>query len=158
MHIFSTDVGDRSRKKKLKHGCNLACDCERVNQCPFGFLIQCAKFITKKKMSVTRFQVPHLNEQCLRSRLSSVLCQSWWHLSASHGLVCMLCVWCKGSWLVSVGADLRDLRISCLVGGLNEHWLGQLLSCWHRHLLNLIQLLWNRETDREVEGLCVVAF
>lgn len=53
------------------------------------------------------------------------------------GLVCVICVWRKGFWLGggrglgggggSVGADLRDLCVSCLVGGLNEHRLGQLL-------------------------------
>lgn len=47
----------------------------------------------------------------------------------------------------SVSADLCGRCISCLVGGLNEHGLCQLLSCWHCYLLNLIQLLWNRRTD-----------
>lgn len=42
----------------------------------------------------------------------------------------------------SVSADLRgDLSVGRLVGGLDEHWLAQVLSRRHRHLLNLIQLL-----------------
>lgn len=41
----------------------------------------------------------------------------------------------------SVGADLRDLSVSRLVGGLDEHCLGELLSRRHRDRLNLIQLL-----------------
>lgn len=41
----------------------------------------------------------------------------------------------------SVGGDLRDLRLSCLVGGLDEHGLGQFLAGRHRHLLDLVELL-----------------
>lgn len=139
---FSLQVWVTKVQKMSKHGCNLTWDTERVNQRPFGFLIQCTKFITKEER-VTIFRVPCLCEQCLKSKLSSFRCRSWWHLSASRGLVCMfcVCVWRKASRLGSVGADLRDLCVSCLVGRLNEHWLGQFLSCWHRHLLNLIQLL-----------------
>lgn len=60
------------------------------------------------------------------------------------------CSW----WLVtaSVRTDLRgDLAVGRLVGGLNEHRLGQLLPCRHRHLLDLIQLLQNhRKKGRDV--------
>lgn len=56
----------------------------------------------------------------------------------------------KVSWQGSFSADLRDLCVSCLVGRLDEHWLGQLLSCWHCHLLYLIQLLRKRRKDGEV--------
>lgn len=48
----------------------------------------------------------------------------------------------------SVGGDLRDLRLSRLVGGLDEHGLGQLLAGRHRHLLDLIELLQHTESPR----------
>lgn len=41
----------------------------------------------------------------------------------------------------SVSADLCDLSVSRLIGRLDEHGLGQLLTCGHCHLLNLVQLL-----------------
>lgn len=46
----------------------------------------------------------------------------------------------------SVCGDLRDLRLSRLVGRLDEHGLGQLLAGRHRHLLDLIELLQHRES------------
>lgn len=79
---------------------------------------------------------------------------SCWRSAASAGVmwagVCaFLCIWREGvpDTGSSVGADLRDLRLGRLVGGLDEHGLGQLLSRRHRHLLDLIQLLQCRETD-----------
>lgn len=124
-------------------------DCERVNQRPFGFWSSVVNLL--QNMSVTRFQVPRCNEPCLKWIIESPSCQSWWHPSASPGLVCVLYV-CeeKVSWQGSFSADLRDLCVSCLVGRLDEHWLGQLLSCWHCHLLYLIQLLRKRRKDGEV--------
>lgn len=59
-------------------------------------------------------------------------------------LVCVAARWWSGvsGRRASVCADLRgDLAVGRLTGGLNEHGLGQLLSCRHRHLLDLIQLL-----------------
>lgn len=47
----------------------------------------------------------------------------------------------EGTAASSVGGDLRDLRLGRLVGGLDEHGLGQLLAGGHRHLLDLIELL-----------------
>lgn len=100
-------------------------------------------------MDITRFFFRSLVWMSLKSRISSPfvkvsgICQH-------HMRWCACCVLCseQGSWLGSVSGDLRDLCVSCLVGGLDEHRLGQLLPCWHCHLLYLIQLLWNTKADR----------
>lgn len=57
--------------------------------------------------------------------------------------------WCLLRWRSaggSVGGDLRDLRLGRLVGGLDEHGLGQLLAGRHRHLLDLVELLQHTHT------------
>lgn len=131
-------------------------DCEGVHQRPFGFWSSVVNLL--QNMSVTRFQVPRCSEPCWKINYWESFCRSRWPPSASRGLVFMLRVWDENaSWPGSLGADLCDLCVSRLVGGLDEHWLGQLLSCRHRHLLYLIQLLRKRRTDGEVES-CVCVF
>lgn len=45
----------------------------------------------------------------------------------------------------SVPCHLRGLAVGGLVGGLNEHGLGDVLACRHGHLLDLIKLLAGEE-------------
>lgn len=74
--------------------------------------------------------------------------------SSEVGLVslwCASCIWREREGLGgkgggrSVGGDLRDLRLGRLVGGLDEHGLGELLARRHRHLLDLVELLQHTE-------------
>lgn len=89
------------------------------------------------------------NEQCLDQRYEASFVQDGGTCPHHVGWCVCVRVWRQGFGLASVGGDLRNLRVSRLVGGLNEHWLGQLLSRRHRHLLNLIQLLWGTETETQ---------
>lgn len=51
---------------------------------------------------------------------------------------------------VSVSCNLSGLAVCCLIGGLDEHGLGDVLTSRHGHLLNLIQLLeQNKQNDNE---------
>lgn len=49
----------------------------------------------------------------------------------------------------SVPCHLRGLGVRALVGGLDEHGLGDVLARGHRHLLDLVQLLQTHKVAQE---------
>lgn len=117
---------------------------QSVSLC-FVFLSSVVNLLQKKIV-----WVPRLYEQSLKSTLSSILCPSWWHLSASHGLVCVLCV-CGEKVPASAQSVLTCVTCASavwLVDWMNIGWVSScpagIVTCW----------IWYNccKTERQTEG------